>query len=183
MKSRNSWRVAQLGLLALAVSSAALAQTSTAAKITKTEVFSGVISSYTPQGTTGPYEVRGPWSLTVKGATGKADFYAALNMELSDGWVLTLNNSNFDPMTRDRHTHHISFANATITWLANGFSVSGMATVTLNGSPAPISPTPLQVEVTGGSEVPFSNISLTFGSPGSKHFGSDPLVGVVRSIE
>lgn len=146
--------------------------------------FSGVINAYTPQSTTGPYEVRGPWSLLLHEGTRKADFSAALNMELSDGWVITKNNDNFDPDMRDHHTHHITMTGAEITALSTGgFQVSGMATVTLNGNPAPISPTPLTLEITGGSDVEFSNITLTFGSPGSKHFGTMALTGVVRHVD
>jgi len=88
-------------LVVLAVSIGVLAQDATHKR------FSGVINAYSPQtSTTGPYEVRGPWSLKVKGDSGKADFSAALNMELSDGWVLTKNMGNFDPKMciRDRRT-------------------------------------------------------------------------------
>ena len=46
--------------------------------------------------------------LRLKGNSTKADFKAALNMELSDGWVITENNSNFDPSARGAHTHHIA---------------------------------------------------------------------------
>jgi hypothetical protein len=51
------------------------------------KTLSGVINAYTPQPSTGagPYEVRGPWSLKWNRESGKADFYAALNMEFSDG--------------------------------------------------------------------------------------------------
>ena len=58
-----------------------------------------------------------------------------------------------------------------------------MATITLNGNPAPVSPSPLVITVTGGSVVQLSNITLTFGSPGSKHFGTEPLPGVVQSVK
>jgi hypothetical protein len=40
----------------------------------------------------------------------------------------------------------------------------------------------LVITVTGGSDVEFSNIALTFGLPGSKHFGAVPITGVVRSV-
>jgi hypothetical protein len=104
-------------------------------------------------------------------------------MELSDGWVLSENNGDFDPTMRNPHTHHISLVAHDVTRLATGgFQVSGTATVTLNGSPAPVSPTPLVITVTGGSDVEFSNIALTFGLPGSKHFGAVPITGVVRSV-
>jgi hypothetical protein len=104
-------------------------------------------------------------------------------MELSDGWVLTLNNGNFDPNARGAHTHHVTMSNVAVTWLSNGFRISGPATITLNGNPAPVSPSLLVIDVTGGKDVKLSNITLTFGNPGSKHFGSEPLPGVVQSVK
>ena len=103
MKSKTfGWMAVLVAFLVLAVSIGALAQNPTQ--------FSGVINAYSPQtGTTGPYEVHGPWSLQLlptssSSASGKASFTAALNMELSDGWVLTENNGNFDPNARGAHT-------------------------------------------------------------------------------
>lgn len=155
------------------------------------QTYSGVIDAYSPQTTatltapaTGPYEIHGPWTLRLNRYTGRASFSAALNMELSDGWVLTLNSGNFDPNARGAHTHHITLADADVTWLANGaFEVSGPATITLNGSPAPVSPSPLVIDITGGTILKHSNIKLTFGSPGSKHFGTEPLPGVVSNVK
>ena len=145
--------------------------------------FRGVINTYSPQtSTTGPYEVRGPWSLKLRGASGKADFSAALNMELSDGWAITRNSGNFDPNARGAHTHHVTLIGADVSPIANGFKVIGTATITLNGSPAPVSPSPLEIDITGGSSVKFSNITLIFGLPASGHFGTEPLSGVVRSV-
>jgi len=176
MQSRAfGWRVCTIAVLVLAASISALAQNRIQ--------FSGLINAYSPQtSTTGPYEVRGPWSMKLNPASGLATFTAALNMELSDGWVLTLNNGNFDPNARGAHTHHVTLADAAVSWMTNGFQVSGMATITLNGGPAPVSPSPLVITVTGGNDVKFSNIALTFGSPGSKHFGTEPLPGVVQSV-
>src|ERR1019366_6638631 len=58
MKSKFLWYVICIGVLVLAVSIGALAQNPTQ--------FSGVIDAYSPQtGTTGPYEVHGPWSLQL----------------------------------------------------------------------------------------------------------------------
>jgi hypothetical protein len=169
------WTVCTIAVLVLASSISVLAQNPT--------LFSGLINAYSPQTTTtGPYEVRGPWSLRLNRSSGIATFTAALNMELSDGWVLTYNGGNFDPNARGAHTHHITLADATVTWMTNGFQVSGMATITLNGGPAPVSPSPLVITVTGGNNVKFSNISLVFGSPGSKHFGTEALPGVVQSV-
>ncbi len=186
MKSKAFWRMTYATMvLVLAADIGAVAQNPTQ--------LSGVIDAYSPQtttssGTTGPYEVHGPWSMQLVAAStnvapGRANFTAALNMELSDGWVLTVNGGNFDPNARGAHTHHVTLTSATVTWMTNGFQVSGIATVTLNGNPAPVSPTPLVITVTGGSNVEYSNISLLFGTPGSKHFGTEPLPGVVQSAK
>ena len=135
---------------------------------------------------TGPYEVLGPWSLTLAEDGTKADFSAALNMEFSDGWVLTKTggNGNFDPAGRGAHTHHITLVDGDVTPITNGFKVTGTARFTVNGGPAPatVEPSPVVIEITGGSDVEFSNITLTFESPGSKHFGSAALPGVVQSV-
>lgn len=179
MKSKHLRCAAQICVLVLVASVGVSAQSRTQER-TK---FSGVINAYSPQTTTGPYEVRGPWNLQLKGNSSKADFFAALNMVLSDGWVLTLGDGNFDPNGRGAHTHHITMLDADVTPITGGFRVNGTATVTLNGSPAPISPTPLEVDITGGTTVKFSNVALTFGTPGSMHFGTEPLPGVVRRFE
>lgn len=147
------------------------------------KIFTGVIDAYTPQTSTGPYEIHGPWTLDTRLDAPKADFSAALDMELSDGWVITKNNSQFEPHSRDAHTHHITLVNADITRTAYGFQVAGMATITRNGDPAPVSPSPMVLEITGGIDVGFSNITLTFGTPGSKHFGAEPLPGVIQSVK
>jgi hypothetical protein len=181
MKTKASkWAARITAVLVLSVSLNALAQN------WSEKEFRGVLNAYTPQTTTtGPYEVRGPWSLILKRGGTKADFSAAVNMVLSDGWVLTKNSGNFDPTARGAHTHHITLVDGDVTWIANGFQVTGTTNFTLNGGPAPatVAPSPVVIEITGGSDVEFSNITLTFQSPGSNHFGSDPLPGVVRSVK
>jgi hypothetical protein len=157
----------------------------------KDKLFSGVINAYSPQTTsasgavTGPYEVRGPWSLKLKRNGTRADFSAALNMEFSDGWVLSQPTRNFDPTLRNAHTHHITLTDSDVIAIANGFQISGIATFTLSGNPAPatVSPSALVIQITGGSDVEYSNITLTFQAPGSNHFGTAPLPGVVRSVK
>ncbi len=174
------WTVCWLAFLLLAVSIGALAQNPP----TNPTQFSGVIDAYTPQtGSSGPYEIHGPWSLQLSAPPVTGSFTAALDMELSDGWVLTENHGDFDPKARGAHTHHVTLVGAYVTPTLNGFQVTGMATITLNGNPAPVSPSPLVITVTGGSVVQLSNITLTFGSPGSKHFGTEPLPGVVQSVK
>jgi hypothetical protein len=183
MKSKAFRRAARIIQVLVLTSTAALAQKATPKN------FSGVINAYSPQttsstGTTGPYEIRGPWSLKLKGDSGKADFSAALNMELSDGWVITQNANNFDPNARGAHTHHVTLVDGNVTTTSTGgLLITGTATITLNGSPAPISPSPLTIEISGGTDIQFSNIALTFDSPGSKHFGTEPLPGVVRCVK
>ncbi len=176
------WTARVIPVLVLA-SVAALAQNSAPRRL------SGVINAYTPQttttsGTVGPYEVRGPWSLRINRDSGKAEFSAALNMELSDGWVITENASNFDPAARGAHTHHITMCGVDVTKTSTGgLLISGPATITLNGNAAPVSPSVLTIAITGGTDVEFSNITLTFDPPGSNHFGTEPLPGVVRRTE
>jgi hypothetical protein len=181
MKSKAfEWTARTVAVLVLTASIGAFAQHSISKR------FSGVINAYTlPTTTTGPYEVRGPWSLTLKRDGRTADFSAALNMVLSDGWVLTKGDMNFDPTARGAHTHHITLVDAEVTKIANGFRVTGTAHLTLNGGPAPttVAPSPVVIDITGGSDIKFSNIALTFESPGSTHFGPDPLPGVVRSVK
>ena len=59
--------------------------------------------------------------------------------------------------------------------------------ITGNGSTAPFETTPptstLQIDITGGNLVVFSNVALTFGGAAVKHFGSNPLAGVVSSVK
>ncbi|MGC1522327.1 MAG: hypothetical protein WA803_12375, partial [Steroidobacteraceae bacterium] len=66
-----------------------------------------------------------------------------------------------------------------------GFQVHGTVDLlTGNGGQAPFETVPpsstLQVCVTGGTEVPYSNVSLTFGAPATAHFGPQAIHGVVR---
>jgi hypothetical protein len=178
MKNKHLWFVALIGLLVLVASVGAVAQNRAPERLN----FSGLINAYSPQtSTTGPYEVRGTWNLLLRGNSGKADFSATLNMVLSDGWVLTLGDKNFDPSVRGAHTHHVTLRNATVTPITGGFKVNGTATITANGTNNPmISPSPVEVDIVGGTNVKFSNVTLTFGAPASNHFGTEPLPGVVQ---
>lgn len=185
--------------LALAVGTSALAQAPSSWN------FRGVINDFTPASglnTPGPWEIRGPWSLVVKGsyrtadcrvdlnygtAGCKADFTAALTMERSDAGVMQ-NGDNFDdPTERMAHTHHITLVNGKVTTIPGGIEISGPATVTANGAfPPPFGSTipNLTIDITGSTgpnSVTYSNISVLFGSPASIHFGTAPIHGVVRS--
>ena len=181
MKSKTfEWTARSITvLLVLAAGAGAVAENP------KHKVFSGLMNAYSPQTTAiGPYEIRGPWSLALKDNGNKADFTAELNMELSDGWVITMNKGNFDPMARGAHTHHIVVCDGDVTPIANGFRVTGNAKFTKDGGPAPasIEPSAVVIEVTGGTEVEFSNMTLTFLAPGSMHFGAEALPGVVQKV-
>ena len=41
----------------------------------------------------------------------------------------------------------------------------------------------LQVDVTGGDLVAYSNVTLTFGGDAAKHFGTNPVAGVVSGVK
>src|ERR1700722_9012956 len=163
------------------------------------EHFKGTLSDYTPLNSTakptGPYEMRGHWSLDLK-RDGKADFSAFMTMELSDYWLWFSNSDPSDPAVRGAHTHHIVLADAKVVHEpATGcpadapgttprFMVSGTANfITGNGSPGgfeKLGPTTLVVCVTGGSDVTYSNITLVMTGPATGHFGTQPIHGVVR---
>jgi hypothetical protein len=157
----------------------------------------------------GPWEMHGKWSLDLKGRSGLADFSAEMTMELSDHAMEvaianaiaagTVPPTFDDPETRNPHTHHITMKDAKVTYPATGacpayappvttnpgFMVTGQAYITGNGGPAPFSKndtvlSTLQVCVNGGTDVPYSNVSLVFGAPASGHFGTSAIHGVVR---
>ena len=194
-KKTFGWTLRIMTVLALAVGTGAVAQYWGSDRLPVS--FSGQINAYTPTTTkapTGPYEIRGPWSMQLKRDGTLADFSTELNMVLSDGWVLTNGTTppNFDPTTRNAHTHHITMKDGVVTdnWASScpsfspavvgGFVVSGTATITGNGGPAPFgNPSPLTICVLGGNDVTYSNVTLTFGLPASGHFGKQAVHGVV----
>jgi len=139
---------------------------------------SGQINDHTTL-SLGSWEIHGAWTLNVKGNSGKADFRAALSMERGDYWFVGHGNPD-DPVGRNTHTHHISINDGFVSVFANGFRVSGPATVTGNGATPPFGTnSTLQVDVTGAELVMYSNIALTFGGDAAKHFGGNPIAGVV----
>lgn len=187
------WALCVAAVLALMAGIRALAENQTPA------VFGGVINDYSPiAGGTTAWEVRGPWNLRLNEEAGTASFSAALTMEFS---VLGQSPATVQAVTLTQHTHHIKMSGATVTYnptdcpvfaVANPIArieVKGMATVTGNGGPFPLSsptavPSPLQVCIDGGTSaetiVPYSNITLVFGSPASGHFGPQAIHGVVQ---
>ena len=160
--------------------------------------FKGVLSDYTPANVSGgPYQMHGGWSLDID-RTGRANFTADINMETSDYGVAgaTAVDPN-NPLTRSPHTHHISVTNASVSYdtsgcpanspatSATGIVVTGTAATTGNGSPAPFDakgPSTIQVCITGGSTVSFSNMSLVYTGPATGHFGTQAIHGVVTQV-
>jgi hypothetical protein len=65
--------------------------------------------------------------------------------------------------------------------------INGTASVFANGSTAPFGQySQLQVCIAGGANapnVPFSNITLVFQNPAAKHFGSQPIRGLVHQAK
>lgn len=202
MSSKRMWMTARMfAVLVLSVGTAALAQAPMPNHL------GGIISDYTPLITTlsptGPWEMRGHWALHLKGNSGKADFSAYMTMELSDSGIAAAGGNLTDPKSRSAHTHHIVMTDATVssdpsdTSTCPTFSpantalliVTGPANfISANGNPAPfeaLGPTTLQVCISGGtdgtSEVRYSNMTLAMTGPAAnKHFGSQPIHGVVR---
>lgn len=202
MANKRFWLVAHiLAALVLVAGTVALAQSP------MPHHFSGILSDYTPListlSPTGPYEMRGHWSLDLKGRGDKADFSAYMAMELSDSGVAAAGGNLADPKSRGAHTHHIVMTDATVSSeLAETstcptfspantalFVVTGPANfISGNGNAAPfekLGPTTLQVCISGGtegtSEVKYSNMTLVMSGPAAeKHFGSQPIHGVVR---
>jgi hypothetical protein len=193
MKTNTLWWTLRGGaVLVLAVAIGALAEPRTPRH------FGGVINDYTPiSGGTTAYEVRGPWSLNLKGESGTADFSAALTMELS---VLGQSPANVSSASLMQHTHHITMKDAAVSietvettncptfyppTSGSVLVVTGDASVTANGNViTPFDPSggtsPLAVCISGGPNVPYANVTLQFGKPASMHFGSQAIHGVVR---
>ena len=163
MKTFVLRRLIPVVAIALGLSHQGVAQGSTSHKL------EGLISHYTaPLDANGPWHISGAWSVWVTGDSGRADFSAALNMVRSDSAV------------RQPHTHHVTIADGEVVVTATGFTITGTAEVTGNGNLAFTSP--VEVIVSGGSAVPYSNVSVRFtGDAGAGHFGADPVRGVVTA--
>lgn len=205
MNRKKSWLTTRIfAVLVLGAGVAALAQDPP-----PPEHLSGTISDYTPLISTltptGPWEMRGHWSLHLKGSSGKADLSAYMTMELSDYGVTAAGGNLADPKSRSAHTHHIVMTDATVSSDPSDtsscpvfspanttrFVINGPAKfISGNGNSAPfekLGPTTLQVCISGGtdgtSEVQYSNITLVMTGPAAtKHFGSQPIHGVVRFL-
>jgi hypothetical protein len=192
------WAVRIVAVLVLGAGTSALAQAPAPVH------FRGIINDYTPAhdtkgDLTGPWEMHGTWSLELNSRFSTADFSAVMTMELSDFAITEDLVGVDDPVTRSAHTHHITMKNAMLSYNTSGcpaepsgnpattgrFVITGFADITGNGSPAPFSKggtvlSPLQVCITGGTDVQFSNVTMVFGAPATGHFGTQAIHGVVR---
>jgi hypothetical protein len=159
---------------------------------------SGVINDYSPSTVSGgPYEIRGQWSVDVN-RSGSVDFSADLNMQTSDYGITGATQVDpANPATRSPHTHHITMTNAKVSYdmsvcpanspatTSAGFVINGPATTAGNGGPAPFEAkgaSTLQICITGGSQVQFSNITMLYTGPATTHFGTQPIHGVVNLV-
>ena len=160
--------------------------------------FSGLINDYSPLSATvkgSPWEMHGQWSLNLHEWGNTADFLADMTMS---GYGTTNGVLDATKGGQSAHTHHIRLTNVRVTWdmtgcppyptpvTTGGFQLNGtVSLITGNGSNAPFETTTpptstLQVCVTGGSEVPYSNMTMVFGGPATMHFGTQAIHGVVR---
>jgi len=128
----------------------------------------GLFHDYTAElDASGPWQLVGAWSATLKGASGKVDVLASLSMVRSDA------------ASRSAHTHHIGVIDGDVTALPNGYRVTGTAIITSNGAVAPFSGSAVVVEITGNAAVPLAKVTLTFQGAAVAHFGDQPIDGVV----
>lgn len=179
MKCRALGWLVKMGLVLVVFGIGAVAQNSSQMR------FSGVINDFTPASLSGPWEVRGEWSLQLNGNSGKAQFSAMLTMERSDEGVILNGSGDFDSGAgRHAHVHHIVVQDGVVTPLTNGFRIIGVASIAANGGTPPFGlQSPVQIDVTGSSVVQYSNMNLTFGAPASTHFGTLAFNGVVQNAK
>lgn len=152
--------------------------------------FTGSLNDFTTP-LFGSWVVSGVWTLDMTGGPNAAQFSAALTMERSDLFFADRPLASADTLSvRNAHTHHISVVQGSVTPIPGGFRVTGSASetvVTGNGATAPFETTPpsstVQIDITGGNLVAFSNVAVTFGGAAAKHFGTNPLAGVVETMK
>jgi hypothetical protein len=157
--------------------------------------FRGLINDYTPATVpSGPYEMHGQWSMELHPERGTADFFADMTMS-SYGTTAT---GAEDPTQAgvNPHTHHIKLTDIAIssdtatcptykTATTMRFQITGtLSLMTGNGSLLKGETDPpssvLQVCVSGGPDVEYSNVTMVFSTPASNHFGTQAIHGVVR---
>jgi hypothetical protein len=194
-KKTPSWIISTLCVLTLVTVTGTVAQNSAPFHRGRPLQFTGIINDYSPSTVTGgPFEIRGNWTLELRGTS--ANFSAAVTMETSDSGVTV---DLADPDSRVAHTHHITMKNAQVSSSSDpticpaynpvttspNLIITGPVSITGNGSAAPFElkgPSTMQVCINGGDKVPFSNISLVLTGPATGHFGTNAIHGVVRRV-
>lgn len=193
MKSNIPISLRVLSLLLLFSGACALAQQNVPAHL------SGLINDYSPSTVKGgPWEMHGQWTMDFRREwhgewVTTADFLTDMTMS---GYGTTAGVADATKGGQSPHTHHIKLTNEKVTWNMDGcpavspattagFQINGtVSLITGNGSGALFEPDPitttLQVCVTGGDQVPYSNVTLLFVGPATTHFGSQAIHGVVR---
>ncbi len=160
--------------------------------------FGGTINDYSPSTISGgPWEIRGGWSVDV--VAGAGSFTGSWNMETSDYGISDSTQVDpTNPATRSPHTHYITMTGATVSYDTSvcpanspattgtaGVVITGTVNITANGSPAPFESkgsSTLQICITGGPQVTFSNVTLVFTGPATSHFGPQVIHGVVSDV-
>lgn len=156
------WRVLSLAVLTLALSGQGLAEGQRDLR------FGGLVNDYTANfDGGGAWHITGEWSMQVKGQSGKGAFSVGFTMVRAAA----------EP--RSFHTHHVTLDDGEVTALANGYRITGDAGMTGNGSLAGFNGSPMTVELTGGTAMPFSNLSIVFSGGAANHFGTGTIKGVV----
>jgi len=162
MRGRMLRRAVSLAAITLAFGAQGLAQGQ------KQNKLEGTINDYVQAGGV-TWQVSGTWSVQLKGDSGKGDFTASLNMV-----------NPADPSTA-AHTHFVTLTDGEVVEAANGFTLTGGADITGNGGNLAWADSPIEVVVWGGNTIAYANVSLAFQPPASGHFGTTPLVGVVKA--
>lgn len=170
MHSRMHWRVASLAAIVVALSVQGLAQPAAPKEL------SGMIHDYLV--TNGErWHVGGEWSLRLKGDRSTGDFSAMFIGVPRD-------NPPLFPISA-AHTHFVSVADGdvTVTRDENGnliLTLSGPGTFTGNGNlQSAYSGSHVEVTITGGNTIPYSNFGMTISPPASEHYGDETFHGVV----
>lgn len=155
----------------------------------------GLINDFTTPAV-GSWVIHGVWSLDMTGGPNAAQFTAELTMERSDLFFNAAPAAANTAGARNPHTHHIIVTDGSVTAIPGGFRVIGQPSETVitgNGAATPFMTMPantmastLQIDVTGGDVIAFSNIKLTFGGDplgALSHFGPNALAGVVTGVK
>ena len=170
MCSRMRSRVASIAAIVVALSGQGLAQSAAPKEL------SGTIHDYLV--TNGErWHVSGEWFLQVKGDKSTGDFSAMFIGVPRDKPPLFPNSGP--------HTHFVSIVDGqvAVTEDENGrliLTISGAGIFTGNGNlQSAYSGSHVEVTITGGNTIRYSNFGMTISAPASEHYGDETFHGVV----